>query len=490
MVGMSSHSRLSNYDKVLQKVNTEGVRIIGLISPPRVVSTAIEIAIAESPDIDGQINEPFHLSVTAQEDLSQNAEQRAYGDILRRIEETQAKAGRKNVTLVMKEMAKNVAPGAAFDRWQSITDKQVVILRNPLSNTESIIRKLAEVMAERPDLTGVNLNDYAKARGFTDESGLGRHWDALVKHVKKTNDYRPLGDALKEIFPKSNLYRQDPEMQAAYLDLATNETAKKAGFSSLDEFAAKAGHPSWKTMRRSKAGMETYAPILDAQFAFMNAGWESMSQHLPQMKNPVIIDSTVLRAAPVETMRELSRYLGIRFDEKMVSGWERANGENFDRGHGRTGSSVFIQKAVTSTGINKPDEVPLPLANFPPDFQDYLTQKAIPAYTRMMASRHRLGAHGKLADTALLESAVTDGTKLKDRDPVFSYTLIATDADYPAAEKAQALAKIRQQYDERYGEAFTAIDRTVAAMGEGADVTDKPTRAATSRSASTQGATR
>ncbi|NBO18483.1 MAG: hypothetical protein EBV03_04505 [Proteobacteria bacterium] len=465
---MGGMGQKTNYLKVKEKIAQDGVRIIGMISPPRVVSTALEIALAESPDVDGQINEPFHLSVTKPDENGLSREERAYADILRRIEETQARTGRKNVTLVMKEMAKNIAPGDQFTRWVDITDKHIVLVRNPLSNTESIIRKVSDIIEERPDLVNFNLNDHAADKGYHDKSGMGKHWQALVEHAKESLDYRPLGPALAQFFPSSNLYRFDPPMQQAYLNHATDEVARKAGSGSLNEFAQQAGFPDWKTMRQQQPDTNAYKPILDVMFAFRNAGWESLHEHRPHLHDRIVVDSTVLRSDPDRAMSAISDYLGIRFDPKMVSGWERASGSNFDRGHEKKGSSTFIYKAVNSTGFNKPQEKPMPVDRFPEQFQPYLLQVAIPAYISTLQDPHRIGPTSKSSIEDLLDDMVMPGIKLRDRDPVFAYAVTAVDKGMSHEEKAPMLKAIRAAHAKEYGDAFDAIDKSIhVAEGKG-----------------------
>lgn len=72
-------------------------------------------------------------------------------------------------------------------------------------------------------------------------------------------------------------------------------------------------------------------------------------------------------------LSELTNYLGISYDERMIGGWSKATSANFDRGQGKKGPADFIAKAVNSTGIEKPQEQPISLSKFPASFQPYIT---------------------------------------------------------------------------------------------------------------------
>ena len=453
----------SNYLQLKEKVEGGEVRILGIVSPPRVVSTALEILLVESPDVDGQINEPFHLSLNGHDDAqdlgARNcAEERAYGDVLRRVEEIQAETGKKNVTIVMKEMAKNVAPGAQMERWLSVTDKQVVLARNPLSNVESLIKRLSSLIEGRPDLVNVDLNKYAFDQGYKDETGEGNHWRSLLADAHKRRDYRVLGPVLESFFPRTNLYRNDPDMMSAYLDIACDEDASSAGFESLDDFAVQNGFSSWQDMRKNQDDLKAFGPVLDILFAFRNAGWESIDEHLPMMDAPIVVDTTILRARPKEVLEQLTALLGIAYDSHMVDGWSQSNGNKFDRGHGKTGHSVFIGKALESNKLNLPQEHPISAGNFPPQFRDYILETAMPVYLSVLSHTRLIGPVVSSDLQELLDTEVEEGTALEDRDPVFAYALISTTPVISDDIRDTLLGRIREDHGHIYGDAFNAID--------------------------------
>jgi hypothetical protein len=239
----------NSYEIVKKKVDSGEVKIISIISPPRVASTALEIALRESPTIDGQINEPFHWGLNDRPDLSVSAEERGYAEILRRIVEILHETGKKNITVVMKEMAKNIAPGEQFARWCSINDKNLVLVRNPLLNVESLIRKLCEAVELKESLVDFDVNEFARNSGYIDKTGKGKHFQHMVSTLKEEGNYTQMDGLFRSFFPKSNRYSDDTAMQIAYLEEATDVIATKAGYTSLDGYALSAGYSDWKAMR-------------------------------------------------------------------------------------------------------------------------------------------------------------------------------------------------------------------------------------------------
>ncbi len=448
----------SSFQKLEEKVRSGEVRIIGVISPPRVVSTAVEILLVESPDIDGQVNEPFHISMDSPEHAREDAEERAYADVLRRVEEIKECTGKSRITIVMKEMAKNIAPGAQMQRWIGLTDKQLILMRNPLSNLESLIRKVSQSAEHLRDVLDFDLDGYAYARGHRDEKGEGLHWRAMVDYAVRTQDYQELDEALESFFPVTNLYRLNEDMGRAYVEVADNAVARRAGYESLDDFAVLRGFESWQHMRTEQTELSNYAPILEAMFAFRNAGWESLVEHMEHMeKIPVVLDTTVLRADPENVLAVLCEDLEITFSPSMVSGWTLGNEGNFDRGHRKHGGSPFIDKAVHSTGLNLPKERPISLDQFPERFRGYLLDIALPAYMEMLSNPGFIGPLDEKEILDMLEKEVEEGVPLVQRDPVFAYALVGA-SEMDVGDKANLLRKIRIEEGAFYRPVLDALD--------------------------------
>jgi hypothetical protein len=449
-----------NYYELVQNEIKNGTRIIGIISPPRVVSTAFEILLTESADIDGQINEPFHLSLRTENSLLGSPEERAYEDIYRRIQEVKEKTGKETVTLVMKEMAKNISPNGQMKRLSDILDKKIIIARNPLTSLESLIRRLSDLATKREDLIGFSLNEYAINFGYIDSSGTDRHWDKMLEQVKRTKNYSPINKVIEEFFPNSNLYRFDENMQRAYLELIDDRIAIKSGFNSLNDYAQEKGYESWLDMKTNQNDLGHYSEILDEAFSHRNAGWESIQEHLNLMDdNYVFVDTTILRADPQRTLKEVTDYLDVEYSESMINGWSKSNKDNFDIGHKKRGSSPFIYKALNSTSLNLPDESPITLSSFPYYFHSYIRDVAIPAYLDLLSDEKRVGVKGEEVISSLLESKVFESTKLKNRDPVFAYSVIATDKNIEDATKENELVKIRKKFNNQFGDIFDSIDK-------------------------------
>jgi hypothetical protein len=204
-----------------------------------------------------------------------------------------------------------------------------------------------------------------------------------------------------------------------------------------------------------------FLPLFDVLFAFRNAGWESLEDHLKQTNNFALIDSTVFRADPQAVLQAVTHYLGIAFDDKMVRAWSKGNAGNFKIGHGKSGSSPFIYKAVNSAGLEKPREKPIEIARFPESFHSYLLEIAIPIYINALMNEHTIKVHSAHDIERILEQLIDGNVSLKNCDPVFSYAIITTYPTMTKDHKSIVLNDLRASHGNKFGDVFDAIDSAV-----------------------------
>src|SRR5687767_5943247 len=129
---------LASYEALEARVEADALRLVSIIAPPRSSSTALERLLLESPDADGQFNEPWSLLD------SPERERHAYDVLLERVEALEAKTPRRPLTVVVKNIADYIPPGECFERWMALARLQLFLVRNPLLCIESLVNMVVQ----------------------------------------------------------------------------------------------------------------------------------------------------------------------------------------------------------------------------------------------------------------------------------------------------------------------------------------------------------
>lgn len=121
------------YGKLKELVGNGELEILYVMSPPRTLSTVLEIALAEYGD--GQIHEPFH-----------RRNRKDFNDgcriVYQRVVELQGQLKRKNIKIVLKDISKYITP----EEWKQLVelaDRFVFTLREPSRQIFSLASRYA-----------------------------------------------------------------------------------------------------------------------------------------------------------------------------------------------------------------------------------------------------------------------------------------------------------------------------------------------------------
>lgn len=118
------------YAKLHDLGKSGDLRIIWLFSLPRSHSTAVEIALCESPSIHGQYHEPFYLEGPTYE---------AMNDILSRYENLRKKSNGTPVTLLIKDtLSKQMMPPERLHYFFHLCEDFIILLRDPIEIMQSM----------------------------------------------------------------------------------------------------------------------------------------------------------------------------------------------------------------------------------------------------------------------------------------------------------------------------------------------------------------
>lgn len=453
------------------------VKVLLLIAPSRCNCTAAEILLCESPDVHCQYHEPFHLSYALRYAPDYvpgqlNMVERGYADLIKRVRHYQATHGTtRPVTMVVAEKENNIAPGEEWQKLQAVAEKVVFVVRNPMLNIESFVRKLLgriEIMNDRHQRS-FDLNRFAKHQGFKGEKG--QHWREMVKQCKEKRNYAPFGTLLSEFFLETNSRFDDPLMQRALLNNLTEDTAKGLGYENKNALAEEFGKPNWQSFLDEVVNIPNpnYAALsglLHGKLLFQSTGWEQMDDLIYHAVKPyTLIDGTFIRAQPEQVLPALCSFLNVKFNETMISGWTVANGQNFWKGH-NVASSAFVEKVVNSNKIFLPDERPISLTGFPVDFSRHIINVALPQYSLALCSERSLwakdmpGAQLLASSTELnklLNMQVSD-TPLRKIDPIFATAITFSAVHVNSRVREQMLHVISSSTEaQKYQECINAV---------------------------------
>jgi hypothetical protein len=169
---------------------------------------------------------------------------------------------------------------------------------------------------------------------------------------------------------------------------------------------------------------------------------EEVEYFKEQVRDYAVFDTTDLRAAPEEQMRELCSRTGISFSPEMIQ-WDKKP-VDFHTEQTRQSEKLWYDELLSSARVNPPTDIPPVLTMFPEFVRDYLRADNLPIYAELSKEkilkddlRHELnerefkvqvtaGNQEYLHKIGAIEDTVAVGEqislKLKYIDPIYAVT--------------------------------------------------------------------
>jgi|GEM_PF-3125461 len=410
----------SAFRKLQQLVSQGNLEITHILSPPRTMSTILEVALTEA--VHGQIHEPFR-KITKRNNI-----QRGFETILARVEELhQIHAG--PIQIVVKDIAEFTPE--QWRVWMPLVQNYVFIVREPHLQTRSLI-KLSAIQALSPK----NPFQIARTqlRGILSERSLGRFFLTTLQALE---------------FVRSKLTA----------DVQTGEEKIRNTLPYIENAILSFNRDTYRSLSHYL---------------------ESVEEHLLESphKNLIIVHGLGLKMIPAETLGRIADVLGWK--DLPALGWSKSVGRKFyDQnpigGIDKQGviNSPWHRRAATSDHIDRIDPIrdaPPPLAWFPALIGELICTECLPVYTKFLLHPAVVSLPSQDQLMAPLEGLV-GGERLEDINPVVAYATAAAlkvrAPDIHGQKKLDELQlSLRRRFAELHGKAFDIIDRTVAELGQ------------------------
>lgn len=386
------------YEMIKSHVECSDLRIIGIISPARVGSTFFMRVLAQSPSVHGFINQPFHLTYSYPYIFPDNREEIAYQRIWEIYQQARKQHSQKTITLVLKCMARNLGIGQQVRRFLRLIDKILILIRNPFLSIDSLLRMQVISIEEMPEASQHNFDNYALQKGVTDQTGCEHHWQALRNLILATKNYRLIEDLLIETLAFIELNQYEIDM--------------------INDYQYRLNHD--------------YDGNFNYVFALNWTGWDNLKaiyeQHIPEVANYLVVDSTILRCIPEKVCRQVSYAFNITYSPHMLDNWEVVKEKIIDNSIIKTSWMKSCYDAVTnSSGVKLPQESPISISLFPYIYQQHILNTAYPSYLALFKNNHAIRPRTHEEIQELLNTTVAeDGKVLKQVDPIFAETLLSS----------------------------------------------------------------
>jgi hypothetical protein len=387
--GSSNESQEGNkaFETLKNLVEAGSLDIKLILSPPRTGSTLMENSFSQNQAIDSHVHEPFITGRTS-------AKQDGYQTILNAIQ-TPSADHEKESTLLVKEMSHWLMANGEHERMLPLIKSPVIFLvRNPLLNTESRIKKVLESLHLR-DKTAVEetlLNYYAISKGSTD-------WETYLHAYADVAD-RDVDDEAIRIY-RANKHRSSVPDEP---DVPTFPLQRWL----LDYYAISKGHSRWKTMLEDEFNNRNYKAfdelLQDERvFGIERTGWKATAElaHYLQDrgKEVTVVDSTDYRLDPETIVPALCKKWDIPFSPKMIEWGERGLGQYTQQT--KPHQSIWYDKLERSTHIEAPTEISPVLADFPDFIAEHLVTIDLPAYVDVLRNFPRIDKNTESAAKTL-----------------------------------------------------------------------------------------
>jgi len=359
------------------------------------------------------------------------------------------------------------AKGDEYKRLVEITTSPVVILiRDPLLSAESRIRRVLTTIDMRYSISAQRylLDEIAVEKGYRD-------WAKFTEKMKKEG-YKERPNFLKNKEAIERIYDTPVLSVQNYL---------------LDLKARKNGYANWRDLISKKLYTERdykfFEGILgsnERRLEFEKGEFSKLAEEIKyldkQEKNYVIFDTTDLRAAPDEQMKELCSKLGVTFSPKMIRWGEEP--VDFHTEQTQEYERLWYDTLYASSRINPPTEIPPELDRFPTFMQTYLKENNLPTYAMLSKKKVLSEELRRELNEREIRVKVTDGNrdylhelgliegktatedhvliKLKHIDPIYA---ISNDPELAVKPEFQI-------YQEKYAQEIKIISETLTETGE------------------------
>jgi len=439
--------------------------------------------------VDAACSQPFHLAYRYPYKPPDDREEDGYGLLLASYESVLATTSSgQPVRIVVKEMARNFSTGGHIERWNQLTRKHLITVRNPILSVESLIRMnlkfffnemqegykdLAQTFAVQngleftPAFLDKFLDYYAESLGFRSDGGSGQHYLELVRHATQNDDYRALGDLLKEFEPYEDLNTRLPEMIQHYVRSLDDHTANAAGYDSLDAFAESRGYEDWQHQQKQaldSGNFNSVATLLNEIFTMSITGWFNMARILPLLDDYAVIETSIMRTDPDLVFAPACRYMGIDssgidamlmlVDNRAASTSEHMEA-HYVRAQERTHNSLVLEP---------PSEPPAPIFRFPEHVQKHILDVALPVYLTLLQSNQVFVPSQEDEVSGLLATTVgNDGQSLLETDPVMAHSIICSSTGISQQFKKDMTRKLLSERLDDFGPVLERISRLTSA---------------------------
>ncbi len=417
-----------HFQKLKKLVGNGRLKTYIIIAPPRTNSSLVEHSLGNSPDIEHECHEPF---LNARHDNFDP--DHGHRQIYESIGGEQFEQSGERTVVIIKEMSHWIGENEEYKRLVELSAGPIVILtRNPLLSVESRIRRVLTTMDMRYsiDLQRHLLDNVATEKGFQD-------WKDLTKAVKdgahvENFDFLQTGESIGRLYDVPVLTVQN------HL---------------LDIKARKNGYSNWRDLIEKKLYVERDYGFFDGilksnarRLGFERDEFRKLAEEVKYFENQnkdfVVFDTTDLRVAPEEQMREMCSRLGIDFTAEMIQWGEEP--VDFHTEQTKQSEKLWYDTLFSSSGINPPTEIPPTLDVFPEFVREYLRSDNLPIYAELSKKKVLRGKlHRELSERELkvkvtdvnkeylhelgvIDDAVKVGeqtmVKLKHIDPVYTVT--------------------------------------------------------------------
>jgi hypothetical protein len=403
--------------KNLRHLVSEGkLEITQILSPPRTLSTILEIALAQS--VDGQIHEPFRI-MAKKKDLI-----RGYDTIYTKVKAL-GHTHKGPIRIVVKDIAEFTPP--EWQVWMPLVQNFAFIIREPLLQTRSLINISA--------------------------------MQALSRH----RPHHIAGTLLRAIRSDRSISMLTLAEQQAYELLQ-----------SIFGYEGKA-----KTERISSilpCIEQSVFDFNDVSYRLFLSAMESVEDHLltSPLKHLIVLDGLGLKMAPARTLEKITRTFG--WNATPITKWTTGVGSSFyDRNpiqgvdeHGVT-NSPWHRRAAMSNRIDPIDPLqdsPPPLSWFTALLRDQICRHSLPTYMRVLLHPSVVSLPTEDELEAPLRG-LSSGDRLEDINPVATYAtasaLRVRSIDNRSRTTLNNLQiRLRSRFDKLYSTAFDVIDAIVA----------------------------
>lgn len=397
-------------------VRAGNLEITQILSPPRTLSTILEIALAQSAD--AQVHEPFRL-IARKKDIALG-----YDTILAKVRELQ-QTHTGPLRIVVKDIAESTPP--EWQAWMPLVQHFIFIVREPLLQTHSLVQ-----VSARQALSRRRPRQIARTVWRAFRAGCSPSLFRLAE-------------------------QQAHDLLHPLLGCRTRPDAER--------------------MRRVLPAAQQSAFIFnDVSYRLLLSALDAVEEHVrtSPTKTLVVLNGLGLKMAPARTLERITRACGWSAIPSTI--WTRGVGDQFSDRHPLDGvdargvtNSLWHRRAVMSHGIDAIDpqrDAPPPLRWFPPRLQDQICRQGLPAYMRILLHQ-RVVSLPTAEELVAPLSGTSSGERLEDVNPVAAYATAAA-LTMRSRERRSVTslddlrARLRGRRDQHFGPAFDVIDASVA----------------------------